>query len=307
MKVITLTINPALDKSAKVDQVKPEQKLRCHSIVYQPGGGGINISRVLQRLGVSSNCVFTAGGGTGKHLNKLLQQDHIKTEAIFTAEPTRENFSVIDTSTGFQYRFGMPGTPLTEDELELIKKTVADQLAEGDFLVLSGSLAENTPANFYSSLIKGLSDKKVKVILDSSGAALKESLKENLFLIKPNQNELAQLAGKENLSLSELENCAKDLINNGKLEYAVVSLGAKGAFIASKSGIVHQQIPKVEVKSTIGAGDSMLAGIIYSLIHGFPPETMLKWGVACGVSATMSEGTDLARMDDVERVLEMLG
>ena len=307
MKIITLTINPALDKSAKVDEVKPEQKLRCHSIVYQPGGGGVNISRVLQRLGVSSNCIFTSGGGTGKHLNKLLQQDNITTETIFTAAPTRENFSVIDSSTGFQYRFGMPGTPLTAEELETIKKTVIDQLEEGDFLVLSGSLGEGTPANFYATLIKELSDKKVKVILDSSGEALKESLKENLFLIKPNQNELAQLAGKENLSLVELEDCARDLINSGKLEYAVVSLGAKGAFIASKSGIVHQEIPEVTVKSTIGAGDSMLAGIIYSLIKGFSPEVMLKWGVACGVSATMSEGTDLAKKEDVERVLEMLG
>lgn len=307
MKVITLTINPALDKSAKVDQVKPEQKLRCHSIVYQPGGGGINISRVLQRLGIHSNCIFTSGGGTGKHLNKLLQQEHIETEAIFTAATTRENFAVIDTSTGFQYRFGMPGTPLADDELELIKKTIAEQVTEGDFLVLSGSLAENTPADFYSSLIRRLSDKNVKVILDSSGAALKESLKEKLFLIKPNQNELAQLAGKESLSLSELEDCATDLIKTGRLEYAVVSMGAKGAFVASKSGIVHQTIPEVIVKSTIGAGDSMLAGIIYSLIKGFSPEIMLKWGVACGVSATMSEGTDLAQMDDVERVLEMLG
>jgi 6-phosphofructokinase 2 len=201
----------------------------------------------------------------------------------------------------------MPGTPLTAEELETIKKTVSDQLEEGDFLVLSGSLAEDTPANFYATLIKELSDKKVKVILDSSGEALKESLKEKLFLIKPNQNELAQLAGKENLSLAELEDCARDLINSGKLEYAVVSLGAKGAFIASKSGIVHQEIPEVTVKSTIGAGDSMLAGIIYSLIKGFSPEVMLKWGVACGVSATMSEGTDLAKKEDVERVLEMLG
>ena len=306
MKVITLTINPALDKSAQIEEIKPEQKLRCHSIKYQPGGGGVNVSRVLQRLGIPSNCVFTSGGSTGDHLDKLIQAEGIQTEAIYTNTPTRENFAVIDTSTGLQYRFGMPGTPLSAAELETISACMINQLNEGDYLVLSGSLAEDTPPDFYAQLIKQLSSKSVRVILDSSGPALKQALNESVYLIKPNQNELSQLAGRELKDIADMERYALELINQTKLTYVVVSVGAKGAFIVSKSGVVHQAIPKVDVKSTIGAGDSMLAGIIYGLANNYPTDIMLKWGVACGVAATMSEGTDLARLDTINDVFGRL-
>jgi 6-phosphofructokinase 2 len=306
MKIITLTINPALDKSAQIEEIKPEQKLRCHSIKYQPGGGGVNVSRVLQRLGISTNCVFASGGGTGKHLNKLIQAEGIQTEAIYTSTPTRENFSVIDSSTGLQYRFGMPGTPLSAAELDSISDYVVKHLNEGDYLVLSGSLAEETPADFYAKLINQLSSKNVRVVLDSSGPALKQALTECVFLIKPNQNELAQLAGRELNNITDMEQYALELINQTKLTYVVVSMGAKGAFIVSKSGVVHQAIPKVDVKSTIGAGDSMLAGIIYGITKNYSTEMMLKWGVACGVAATMAEGTDLARLDSINDVLDRL-
>jgi 6-phosphofructokinase 2 len=112
MKVITLTLNPALDKSAKVDGIVPEQKLKCHSIQYQPGGGGINVSRVLNRLSVPSNCIFPFGGDCGQHLNELLLHENIKPQSIPIKAWTRENLAVVDTKTGMQYRFGMPGNTL---------------------------------------------------------------------------------------------------------------------------------------------------------------------------------------------------
>ena len=219
---------------------------------------------------------------------------------------TRENLSVVDTQNGLQYRFGMPGNTLSETELRAIENWLNKSLETNDILVLSGSLAEGMPLNYYSKLVTAMADKKVKIVVDTSGPALKEALKENVYLIKPNQRELAQLAGKEFLSSEEQEAFALELIKSKKAEYVVVSLGARGAFIASEEGIQYQATPSVIVKSTIGAGDSMVAGLVYATINNCTPKIMLKWGVACGVAATMNEGTDLAQKENIDKIFKML-
>lgn len=306
MKIITLTVNPALDKSAKVDGLIPTQKLKCHSINYQPGGGGINISRMLKRLGTETVCMFTSGGDTGKYLTELLIKETVQQEIINIKAWTRENLSVIDTQSDLQYRFGMPGNELSKPELNAIKNLLIEKVDSEDILVLSGSLAENMPADYYAQLIKLFAKKNVKIIIDTSGSALKEALKENVFLMKPNQRELAQLAGKEFLYTAEQESIAIELVNAKKAQYVVVSLGARGAFLACNEGVFYKSTPSVKVKSTIGAGDSMVAGLIYGIQNGFPPEKILKWGVACGVATTMSEGTTLGTKENIETVLKLM-
>ncbi|MDP3359797.1 MAG: 1-phosphofructokinase family hexose kinase [Lutibacter sp.] len=306
MKIITLTVNPALDKSAKVDGLIPTQKLKCHSIQYQPGGGGINISRMLKRLGTDTTCILTSGGDTGKYLKELLVKETIQPEIIPVKDWTRENLSVVDTQSDLQYRFGMPGNKLSNKELDVIKNLLSEKVNSDDILVLSGSLAENMPADYYAQLIKLFNDKNVKIIVDTSGTALKEALKENVFLIKPNQRELAQLAGKDFLYTAEQEAIATELVKSNKALYVVVSLGARGAFLACDEGVFYKSTPSVKVKSTIGAGDSMVAGLIYGIQNNFPPEKILKWGVACGVATTMSEGTNLGSKENIDKVLELM-
>ncbi len=306
MKIITLTVNPALDKSAKVDGLIPTQKLKCHSIQYQPGGGGINISRMLKRLGTETVCMLTSGGDTGKYLSDLLIEETVKPEIIDVKAWTRENLSVVDTQSDLQYRFGMPGNELSKTELSAIMDLLLKKVNSEDMLVLSGSLAENMPTDYYAQLIKLFADKNVKIMIDTSGPALKEALKENVFLMKPNQRELAQLAGKEFLYTAEQEAIAIDLVNAKKAQYVVVSLGARGAFIACKEGVFYKSTPSVKVKSTIGAGDSMVAGLIYGIQNNFPPEKILKWGVACGVATTMSEGTALGSKENIDKVLKLM-
>jgi 6-phosphofructokinase 2 len=306
MKIITLTVNPALDKSAKVDGLIPTQKLKCHSIDYQPGGGGINISRMLKRLGTETVCIVPSGGDNGKYLTDLLIKETIQPEIIPIKAWTRENLSVVDTQSDLQYRFGMPGNELSETELNAIKNLLLKKVDSEDVLVLSGSLAENMPTDYYAQLIKLFSDKNVKIVIDTSGPALKEALKENIFLMKPNQRELAQLAGKEFLYTAEQEAVAIELINAKKAQYVVVSLGARGAFLACNEGIFYKSTPSVKVKSTIGAGDSMVAGLIYGIQNNFPPEKILKWGVACGVATTMSEGTTLGSKENIDTVLKLM-
>ncbi len=306
MKIVTVTVNPALDKSAKVDGIIPDSKLKCHSINYQPGGGGINISRVLNRLGLASNCVFPLGGDNGLLLKELLAKESLNIHAIPIKAWTRENFSVVDTKTRLQFRFGMPGNTLAETELTEIENALKKLLDKDDILVLSGSLAENMAADYYANLIRSLANKNLKIVLDTSGLALKEALIENVYLIKPNQRELAQLAGKDFLSSVEQETFALEIIKSHQAKYVVVSLGARGAFIASADGITYQTIPSVIAKSTIGAGDSMVAGLIYAIQNNSSAAIMLKWGVACGVAATMSEGTDLAHKVNINNIFTML-
>lgn len=306
MNIITLTLNPAIDKSAKVEGLMPVHKLMCHSIHYQAGGGGINISRVLKRLNVDSACIFTSGGNNGVFPNEELLKSNITTLPVKIKSWTRENLSVTNTLTNLQYRFGMPGSAITEEEIKTICKTVNEQVKQGDVFVINGSLPEGISTDFYAEIIRSLANKKIKIVLDTSGIASTEALKENVFLIKPNQRELAQLAGKEFLNSSEQELFSKSLVQSGNVKYVVVSLGARGAFITCENGIYYQTSPSVKVKSTIGAGDSMLAGIIYALTKNETPQNILKWGVACGTAATMQEGTDLAHMDNIQAVLKMI-
>lgn len=305
MNVITLTLNSTLDKSAKVDGIVPNNKLKCYSIEYQPGGGGINVSRVLKRLGINSNCIYPSAGENGAKLTELLLKETIQSHNFLVKSPIRENFSVKDTITGMQYRFGMPGNLLAHEELLEIKKMTEVMLKEGDILVLSGSIPESAPLNYYASLITKLS-KNIKVIVDSSGEVLKETLQHPVYLIKPNQRELAILAGKQFLSNKEQEEVAMEIIQSNKAKYAVVSLGERGAFLAHKEGIIYKANPVMPIKSTIGAGDSMVAGLIYGILKDYTPQLMLKWGVACGVAATMCEGTGLAQKTDIDNILQML-
>ena len=306
MDITTLTLNPALDKSAQVDQFVPEQKLKCHSIQYQAGGGGVNISRVLHTLQVKNKCIFTSGGDTGLYLKKLLVKENIDLKTIAVNSWTRENLSIVDTKTELQYRFGMPGNDLNTSDIELIKTELTNEVKDNSILVLSGSLSEKTPSNLYATLLKMLAGKNVKVVIDTSGQALIETLKENVYLVKPNQRELAQLAGKEFLSKNEQEDFAMELINSKKAKLVVVSMGARGAFLASSEGVFYKSAPSVKVKSTVGAGDSMVAGMVYAIQQGLSSEEILKWGVVCGVATTMTEGTNLASQENINKVLELI-
>lgn len=305
MKITTLTLNPALDKNAKVDGIIAGSKLRCHSIMYQPGGGGINVSRMLQRLGLDSQCLFPSGGDTGAYLSKLLMKEKVSINTIPIKNWTRENLAVVDTKTNLQYRFGMPGNKLSKRELNAIKKTISRNLQNNDFLVLSGSLATNLPPDFYLKLIQEFSCKKTRIVIDTSGIYLKKALDHPVYLIKPNQRELAQLAGKDFLTNIEQEDFAQALVKKGKAQYVVVSLGAKGAFLACKEGLFYQSTPSVLVKSTIGAGDSMVGGLIYGIHKQYSPKEILKMGIACGVATTMSEGTKLATHKNIRKVLQL--
>lgn len=300
--IVTLTINPSLDKSTHFSGLIAEQKMRCEKPRYDAGGGGINVSKAISKLGGSSTCVFTSGGSAGEMLEDLIQKEKLEKIAIKTKNWTRENFIAFDNVTKAQYRFGFPGNAFSKEEKDKILQTIRD--LKTDYLVISGSLNEGLPNDFYQKIAEIAKSSGAKVIVDTSGEALLKILETGVYLIKPNIGELAKLIGVERLELNEIEKAAKNLIEKGSAEIVVVSLGADGAILITKDETHLVKAPKVEKKSTVGAGDSMVGGMVWALSQNKTLKEVIQLGVCCGTAATMNEGTQLFNVDDVMRLLK---
>jgi 6-phosphofructokinase 2 len=300
MKIVTLTINPALDKSSIVAGIAPEKKLRCLPPVYEPGGGGINVSRAIRKLGGESVALFTSGGSAGEMLHQLLEAEGVPHHTVSTRNWTRENFIVVDSLTNQQYRFGMPGALVEEDEWENCLETLETLARDAEFVVASGSLPEGVPADFYTRVATIAKAQDARCVLDTSGEALLLAAEEGVFMLKPNLGELSALAGKPSITAMEQEQLAQSLIGQGKAEVIVVSLGKQGAMLATKDLIEYVQAPTVHSQSTVGAGDSMVAGMVLALAQGKSYSEMVRYGVAAGTAATMNSGTQLCKKTDVE-------
>lgn len=300
--IVTLTINPSLDKSTHFFGLIAEQKMRCEKPRYDAGGGGINVSKAIAKLGGTSTCIFTSGGSSGEMLEELIANENLESRVIKTKNWTRENFIAFDNITKAQYRFGFPGNAFSEDEKGKILQTIKE--LKTDYLVISGSLNEGLPTNFYQKIATIAKESNIKVIVDTSGEALKKVLETGVYLIKPNIGELAKLIGVERLELQEVEKAAKKLISTKSAEIVVVSLGAEGAILVTKEETHLVKAPKVEKKSTVGAGDSMVGGMVWALSQNKTLKEVIQIGVCCGTAATMNEGTQLFKTEDVKKLLK---
>lgn len=306
MKIVTLTLNPALDKSTYVERLQPDKKLRCEEPTYEPGGGGINVSRAIKILGGESLAIYATGGAAGKKIEKLLKEEGLNQQPISIKNETRENLVVVDRSTSNQYRFGMPGGKISEEELQNCLKTVKELPDDVEYLVASGSLPPGAPDDFYGEIARIAKQRNIKCVIDTSGNALSKAAEAGVCIMKPNLGELSKLAGKEKISGLEQEEIAKKVIAEGKAETLIVSLGARGAMVATKDKIEYVVPPTVKQESTVGAGDSMVAGIILSLSRGDKLMDAVNWGVAAGTAATMTPGSELCRKEDVETIYKWL-
>lgn len=303
-QIITLTLNPSLDKSTHFTGLVAEQKIRCEKPRYDAGGGGINVSKAIAKLGGNSLCIHTSGGSAGKMLEELIQKEGIENKVISTQNWTRENFIAFENTTKAQYRFGFPGNELLEIEKEMVIQNIKE--IKTSYLVLSGSLNEGLPTDFYQQIAETAKASGIKVIVDTSGEPLRNVLEKGVYMVKPNIGELAKLIGVERLALPEVEKAAKALIEKGSAEVVVVSLGAEGALLISKDVTEFVNAPKVEKKSTVGAGDSMVGGMVWALSQNKTLKEVIQWGVCCGTAATMNEGTQLFKKEDVEKLFESL-
>lgn len=306
MQVVTLTINPALDKSTSVEVIEPDHKLRCDAPVFEPGGGGINVSRAMKRMGGESLALYLAGGATGNELSQLLDKEGLTHTPIPSIKWTRENFAVTERSTDRQFRFGMPGSIIPEEEWKYTLMKLEKIRPAPEFIVASGSLPQGVPDDFYARVATIAKNMGAKLILDTSGEALKKAAGIGVYLLKPNAAELADMAGKPDMTLEEREAFARQLIREGMCEVMVVSMGAKGAMLVTKDAVFRAEPPQIKPKSTVGAGDSMVAGMVYTLAQGWPLGDVLRYGVAAGTATSMTPGSELCHKEEVERIYAWL-
>jgi 6-phosphofructokinase 2 len=302
--IVTLTVNPSVDKSTHFSGLVAEQKIRCKEPLFDAGGGGINVSKAIARLRGSSLAVFASGGPIGEMLKDLVKKEKIDFEVIETNSPTRENFIAVDENTNSQYRFGFSGGALSDLESQKVLETISN--LKSKFLVASGSLNEGLSSDFYQKVAEIAKASNSKLIVDTSGDALKKVLEIGAYLIKPNVGELAKLIGAERLEMEEVDEAAKEIIAKGGAEIVVVSLGSQGAVLVTKDNYEYVPAPNVAKKSTVGAGDSMVGGMVWALSQNKSLKEVIRWGVACGSAATMNEGTQLFKFEDANRLFEWL-
>lgn len=300
--ILTITMNPTIDKTTSVEKLLPEKKLRCTEMTLEPGGGGINVSKAIKKLGGESLALFPSGGLNGKKLGELLIEMGIAYHAVPIAEQTRESFTVTEAATNAQYRFVMPGQPLTEQEIENCIKAIKAIEPSPTIVVASGSLPPGTPDNFLACIAQASKEIGAKCIVDTSGKPLHLAAQEGVYLLKPNLSELCSLVGKDYLELHDVDDAAYEVIQKGHCEVIVVSLGPAGAILVTNK--IHERIPAPTVKklSTVGAGDSMVGGMGWMLEQGATLREVVRFGVACGTAATMNPGTRLFQKEDVYKL-----
>ena len=311
-KIYTLTMNPSIDKNSTVDTVLAEHKLRCGPPSFEAGGGGINVSRAVGKLGGCSKALYPAGGFTGNLLAGLLDRESLDHSRIPVAGMTRENLTVFESSSGSQYRFGMPGAEMSANEwrqcLVRLEEIGRDP---PDYFVMSGSLPPGIPEDFYARALACFEDTDCRCVVDSSGPALAAAAMTGVFLLKPNLRELGQIAGRNLEDEADQEAVAWKLIEAGKSETVLVSLGSAGTMLVMRNpaGTKHVEnirAPRVPIRSKIGAGDSMVAGTILALARGRSLREAVLYGMAAGSSAVMTPGTELCRADTTERLFKQL-
>lgn len=304
MRIVTLTMNPSLDMNATVGRVSPNTKIRSEPPTREPGGGGLNIADVAGRLGTAAVAVLTCGGPIGEMLVDLAEEKGVECRPVPVSGVTRENPTFTEEGSEDQYRFVLPGPELTEEECQRCVDEVVG--LDPDVLVASGSLPPGVPADFYARLAHQPNG-SCRVIVDTSGDALRAAADEGVYLLKPNARELEELCGGQLDHEEAIEDAADRLVAEGAAEVLVLSLGAAGAYLSRRGEDgLRLAAPTVPIASRIGAGDSMVAGIVTGISRGWEIVEAVRLGLAAGAAAVMTRGTELAHAQDVETLYRRL-
>ena len=301
--IMTVTLNPTVDLFSEVEVVRPIYKMRTLNDRCDPGGGGINVARVVTMLGGHAEAVFLAGGPTGMWLDTLLAREGIHRRMVQIEGDTRVAFSVNERGSGFDYRFLPLGPVVADKEMEPCLEIVRGH--QGRYLVVSGSLPQGCSADIMIQMARITSDKGARFVLDSSGEGLRATLDQaSVFLVKPSLGELQQLVGHE-LDEDGVREAAVSLVSRGAAELVAVTMGAQGALLASKEGTIRVWAPRVKVRSAIGAGDSFLGAMVWALSRDWAVKGALNLGIAAGAAAVLTPGTQLCRQEDIRSLYPM--
>lgn len=299
-RIVTLTLNPAVDLAWEAENVHPTDKIRTRSEHYDPGGGGLNVARVVRTLGGESLAVLLSGGVTGRFLQELLEEAGQPVRNIPIGGRTRLSVAVHDRADNNEYRFVPEGPEITEAEWRSALHAV--DIADADWVVASGSLPRGVPEDIYRRLAVATARRGRHFVVDTSGPALTAALGSGVTLIKPSLNEFEALIGRKLPDRREQAEAAAALVRAGASEMIAVSLGADGALLVTRAGAWHVAALPVTVLSTVGAGDSFDAAMTLALARGEPAEDAFVCGVAAGTSAVMHYGTARPDRAEVERL-----
>jgi len=302
LTIHTLTMNPAIDISTSVDRVTPIHKLRCASAQRDPGGGGINVARVIFRMGGNVTAIYPTGGATGQALHKLVTAEGIDSITNEISDETRLSFTALENETGEEYRFVLPGPAYSQSECRACLDTFTSLSDRPDFIVVSGSLSPGLPEDFYADIVHIMKARGTKVVLDTSGPALRAALREGLYLIKPNLRELRELTGAPLEDQVSWIAACQDLVSTGQAELVALTLGDKGALLVSHDFVLRAPALPIQPVSAVGAGDSFTGAMVWALANGAEIKNAFCYGVAAGSAALLTSGTGLCTRNDVERL-----
>ena len=303
--IYTVTLNPAVDKTIYVDNFTLDAVNRVSSIRQDAGGKGINVSKTIQQLGGTSTAVAFLGGASGSFITSALDEMDIPVRAFAAEGDTRTNTKVVDLVSHTYTDINEPGAAVTKAMLDDALAILALEINPGDIVVLSGSLPAGAPTKTYATWTRACRKAGARVFLDADGEALVEGLAAKPSLIKPNEVELGRMLGRELADDDSIIAAAQELVDDG-IEQVMVSMGSAGAIFVTDKGAYRLHQPAVEVISTVGAGDSVVAALAYAADQNLPLEQAARLSMAVGAATVMQPGTEPAKRDDIDRLLEQV-
>ncbi len=298
--IYTVTFNPALDRTLHVESLVPGQSTRIRSEARFAGGKGIDVSRALREMGSDNVALGLVGGFDGKELEGRLLLSGVACRFTRIANETRTNIIIQDESNGTETALLARGPEVEPPELMDFLE-VLERSPDMNFLIISGSLPPGLTPEVYSRMITIGNERGARVVLDTAGEALRQSIRARPEVIKPNRSELAELAGRELPDIRSMADYSMGLLD--RVKTVLVSMGADGMLMVTSGQVVYARPPKVTVKSTVGAGDCAVAGFVHGLAVGESNTEALRRAVATGTAATLNAGTGLCRCADVEAIL----
>jgi 1-phosphofructokinase len=301
--IYTVTLNPALDKTVEIPNLTIDSVNRITTLRTDPGGKGINVSKVIDKLGGKSIATGILGGDTGRAIQSAIEKLGIMSDFKFVDGETRTNLKVIDPVNHTNTDINEPGITVTEEILDSLLDNLLGKINGNDIVVLSGILPKGAPKNTYEKWVKACREKGAKVILDADGEMLAAGLKSSPYLVKPNDIELSGLLGRTLTTPEELKEAAINLMEQYGLGKVVVSMGGKGALYVTGNDAVYAQGLKVPVGSTVGAGDSVVAALAVAEGAGMSLEEAVRLSTATGAANVMCSGSQAAEYSTIQELM----
>lgn len=300
--IYTVTLNPALDKTVQVPNMTVDAVNRITEMRTDPGGKGINVSKVIAKLGGESTVLALLGGSTGRKIADALEKMGLKCHMTFIPGETRTNLKVVDPVLHTNTDINEPGIEVNEDILNGMLSELVAMIKPGDIVAISGSLPKGSQKDTYFHWVSECKKAGAKVFLDVDGALLADGLKAVPYLVKPNNDELSRLVGKPLETVEELTSAARELLDLG-IEKVVVSMGSKGALYITKETVIRAEGLNVPVGSTVGAGDSVVAALAVAEERGLSMEETIRLSTATGAANVMCSGSQAAEYKVIESLI----